>query len=66
MPGSTGPTYKEALPVAEAIVRYWQDLGYHGIRAWLERRKHADVMDGWEVRTNIGPDGYPPKERVAA
>lgn len=66
MPGGTGTTYSEAAPVAEAIVSYWQRQGYFGIHAWLERRKDAGVMDGWEVRTNIGPDGYPPKEQVAA
>jgi hypothetical protein len=60
-------TYADAAFVAEKIEMYWRARGYLGIRTWIERRKaHVQAWDGWDVRSNLGADGYPPKEMEAA
>ena len=65
MPGKF--TKHEASTQANLLEAYWLRQGYRGIRVWLERRKDTDdAAEGWEIRSNIGPHGYPPKEQVAA
>lgn len=50
-----------AAHLARTIRRHWKLRGYRGIDVRIE-----PVLDGvaeyrYQVRTNIGPDGYPPK-----
>lgn len=45
--------------LASQIESYWRSCGFRGIRA-----ERFEVMPGFfGVRSNIGPDGYPPRER---
>lgn len=56
----------DAAVMADQIERYWKHQGYYGIRTYLVRRKGIEgVQDGWEIKSNIGPDGYPPRDAEA-
>lgn len=62
-------TNEGAAHLARTIRRHWRMRGYKGIEVRLEpiRGEGADADDYWyQVRTNIGRDGYPPREAVNA
>ena len=44
------------------IREHWLDRGYRGIQVWLAPIKER--KDLFMVRSNIGPAGYPPRERT--
>ncbi|MDW3204594.1 MAG: hypothetical protein R8L07_03545 [Alphaproteobacteria bacterium] len=48
--------------VAAAIEDYWRSRGYPGIRVRYYRRPTGagGAPAGYDLRTNLGPDGYPP------
>lgn len=58
-----------ALALCEKIEAHWKARGYFGIKTrleefkipWQSRHKSEDVL-GYAVRTNIGANGFPPKE----
>ena len=56
-----------AEQIAARIKEYWRARGYAGIAASISRRntgsRTADQRYVWEVRSNIGPNGYPPQEK---
>lgn len=56
-------TQEGAYQLARRIEHYWRDKGYLGIRAWVTERmgqgKHYGAF--YDVRSNIGPMGYPPR-----
>jgi hypothetical protein len=51
----------------ERIIEYWATRGYHAIIAKpreVQMGPNTKLNGGniiWEIETNIGPDGYPPK-----
>ena len=50
----------EALAVR--LANYWRKRGFHGIRTSLMRIAHNGGRDMlWCVRSNIGPNGFPPR-----
>jgi hypothetical protein len=53
----TGPG---SVRLKETILTYWQNRGFHGIR--VERYRHPDFPALWFIRSNIGPNGYPPRK----
>jgi hypothetical protein len=60
-------TNEGAAHLARTIRRHWRLRGYHGIEVWLEPiRGEGEQADDYlyQVRTNIGPDGYPPRAAV--
>ena len=53
-----------AKKMAARIIEYWQSRGCHGIEAWAEPVVKTRRGMVWGVRSNIGPDGFPPKDRL--
>lgn len=49
--------------LAKHIEDYWRARGYAGIVA---ERYEIGVGEAWGVRSNIGPNGYPPRIREGA
>lgn len=53
---------KTVVEQAQRLVAYWKGRGYHGIRVTVIRELHAkDNSPIYCIRSNIGPDGFPPK-----
>lgn len=46
--------------LAEKIQKFWTERGYAGIR--VERSEIKGIFDHFQVRSNIGRDGFPPKK----
>lgn len=58
-------TKTQAEEQAQMIREYWIERGFLGIEVRLEFHPcRADRGPSYNVKTNIGPNGYPPKERV--
>lgn len=58
-------TNEGAAHLARTIRRHWRMRGYRGIEVRLEPIRDGDI-EHYQVRTNIGPDGFPPREAVHA
>jgi hypothetical protein len=43
------------------IVNYWTGRGFHGIVC--TRYQDPDFPTLWFVRSNVGPNGYPPRTK---
>lgn len=51
-----------AAHLARTIRRHWKLRGYRGIDVRIEPVRGEGEDDcRYQVRTNIGPDGYPPR-----
>lgn len=50
--------------LASQIEAYWRGLGFAGIH--VERYVLPGTEDTYGLRSNIGPDGYPPRSEWAA
>lgn len=52
--------------LAETIKLFWRKLGYHGIqtRVVYTPAEGKQQLGCYAVRSNIGPDGFPPKFSV--
>jgi len=50
--------------LAKAIETYWRGRGFNGIVA--ERYRLDGFFSAYGVRSNIGPDGFPPRTAVVA
>jgi hypothetical protein len=57
--GSAGESYG----LAQRIIVYWRARGYAGCKPKVLNLGSPEFPI-WSVRSNIGPDGYPPKEKV--
>jgi hypothetical protein len=52
-----------AAHLAKTIRRHWMLRGYKGIEVRIEPvRGDVDEDFHYQVRTNIGPNGYPPRQ----
>lgn len=62
------PDEREAdcAAVARSIEEYWHSRGFPGIRVRFYRRPTgaSGAPAGYDIRTNLGPDGYPPGGRL--
>lgn len=55
-------TQTSAERLAAMIARFWIEHGYAGIRCRLAPRPSHDRHYAYDVRSNIGRFGYPPRE----
>lgn len=63
------PDKAAAEQLARRIREYWYEQGYYGIQTtvfysegtWKKGRYH---VASWGVRSNIGPNGFPPKQNL--
>jgi|TARA_R100000501_G_C2582349_1_gene85150 hypothetical protein len=57
-----------AEQIAARIKEYWRARGYTGLTTHLScvntRSKTIDHRWIWQVRSNIGPTGYPPRGKA--
>lgn len=52
-----------AIRDAEAIKAYWIDQGYFGIHTEIVYTPACSKhVPAWGVRSNIGPNGFPPRQ----
>jgi hypothetical protein len=51
-----------AAELAEMIRHYWLERGYRGVVTWVAPIKERKNL--FAARSNIGPTGFPPKERA--
>lgn len=74
LPGSDDHSSEEgAAKLAKTISDYWLKRGYGGIKTWVEKvaspikapsgRPAAHTI--YVIESNIGPDGYPPRQGIA-
>ncbi len=60
-------TNEGAAHLARTIRRHWRLRGYRGIEVRIEPVR-GEGLEGddyhYQVRTNIGPNGYPPREAL--
>lgn len=60
--GPDHSTEHAAIQLANRIECYWKAKGYAGIKAWVTNVIASNQRTRFfNVRTNIGPNGFPPK-----